>query len=164
MLAFLPQSLYAPAIMKALHFLSALLIAVTPAAAAETKPPAKKPTPAKKPDPKKPGAKPAPVKTDMVDEAAIALIKPYDKDGNFELDVFEFEKVQADFKVKPAGPLKQFDKGKDGALDAMMDRTVLNVKLGSAAPKKGAKPAPAPAAPPKKPEPVKQPDPPKKPA
>ena len=150
MLAFLPQSLYAPAIMKALHFLSALLIAVTPAAAAETKPPAKKPTPAKKPDPKKPGAKPAPVKTDMVDEAAIALIKPYDKDGNFELDVFEFEKVQADFKVKPAGPLKQFDKGKDGTLDTMMDRTGMNVKLGSIAPK--TKPAaPKPAAPAPKP-------------
>ena len=139
--------------MKALHLLTALLVAITPAVAAETKKPEKKPAPAKKPEPKKPVTPPPRVKTDMVDEAAIAVIKPYDKDGNFELDVFEFETVQTEFKKKPQGPLKQFDKGKDGALDAMMDRTGMNVKLGSIAPKT----KPAPPAPVKKPEAPKPP-------
>ena len=148
-----------------LSALSVLAIAVNPLVAADArKPPAKKTEPAKKVDPKKGGLKPARTKTDMIEEDTVALLKPYDKNSDFEIDVEEFKAIEADFKKNPKGPLKQFDKGKDGALDAMMDRTVLNVKLGSAAPKKGAKPAPAPAAPPKKPEPVKQPDPPKKPA
>ena len=150
--------------MKLLHLFSALLIAVIPASGAdEKKPPAKKPEPAKKADPlktpdaKKPDAKPAPRgRTDMLDEEVVALLKPYDKNDDYQIDVIEFGAVETDFKKKPFGPLKQFDKAKDGKLDAMIDRAYMNVKLGSAAPKKApvkkpeapkpaAKPAPAPA-------------------
>jgi hypothetical protein len=100
----------------------------------------------------------------MVDEDLVALLKPYDKNGDYQIDVIEFGAVEADFKKKPFGPLKQFDKAKDGKLDAMIDRTYMNVKLGSAAPKKAPvkkaeapkpapKPAPAPAPPPAPPAP-----------
>ncbi len=131
--------------MKSIAFLTALVIAVTPAFSADTaKPPVKKTEPAKKPEPKKnvPKKPAAPrVKTDMIEEDTVALLKPYDKNSDFEIDVEEFKAIEAEFKKNPKGPLKQFDKGKDGALDAMMDRTGLNVKLGGAAPKKGATPA-----------------------
>lgn len=152
------------AIMKAVYCLTALLIAVTPAMAAdEKKPPAKKPETEKKPDKakkpepeKKSGAKPLRTKTDMIDEDVVAILKPYDKNADFEIDVNEFEAVEADFKKDPRGSLKQFDKGRDGIVDVMIDRAGMNVKLGSAAPKKGAAPPPPPA--------VKKPDAPPPPA
>jgi hypothetical protein len=86
----------------------------------------------------------------MIEEEVVAILKPYDKNADFEIDVTEFEAVQADFKKNPRGPLKQFDKGKDGAVDAMIDRAGMNVKLGSAAPKQGSAPPPLPPA--KKPD------------
>ena len=140
--------------MKYLTFLTALACAALPAIAAdEKKPDPKKPAPAKKMEPAK---KPAPPKkkTDMIEEDTVALLQPFDSNKDFEIDVEEFKAVEAAFKKNPKGPLMKFDKGKDGALDAMIDRTGMNVKLGAAAPKKGAakKPAPAPvkpAAPPK---------------
>lgn len=123
--------------MKLRLLLCASLLACVPAShAADNKKPPAKPAPAAK-KPKQPV-----VKTDMVDDEAIAVIKPFDKDGNFEIDVDEFKAVEAEFKKNPKGPLKQFDKGKDGEVDAMIDRTGMNVKLGGAAPKKpAAKPA-----------------------
>jgi len=120
----------------------------------------------KKPDPKKPVAqKPEPAKksvpakkqrTDMIEEDTVALLKPYDTNGDFEIDLEEFKAIEAAFKKNPQGPFKAFDKAGDGTLDAMIDRTGLNVKLGAAAPKtkpKTAPPArkPAPPAPEKKP-------------
>lgn len=161
--------------MKAIYCLTALLIAVTPAMAAEEKKPpakkserAKKPDKAKKPEPgKKPDAKPVRTKTDMIDEDVVAILKPYDKNADFEIDVDEFDAVTADFKKNPRGPLKQFDKGKDGSVDAMIDRAGINVKLGSAAPKKGATPPPPPPKKPDAPPPPateKKPDAPKPPA
>ena len=154
--------------MKIIAILSALLIALTPAFAAETKkPPAKKTEPAKKkPDPKKPGPKkPAPQRTDMIEEEIVALLTPYDKNTDFEIDIEEFKAIEADFKKSQKGPLKQFDKAKDGAIDAMIDRAGINVRLGSAAPKKPKSPAPAPVkkpdAAPAPPPPPKKPDAPK---
>jgi len=158
--------------MKIIPLLSALIIAVTPAFAADIKPPAKKTEPAKKkpdakmPDPKKPGPKkPAPQRTDMIEEEIVALLTPYDKNTDFEIDVEEFKAIEADFKKTQKGPLKQFDKAKDGAIDAMIDRAGINVKLGSAAPKKPKSPAPAPVkkpdAAPAPPPPPKKPDAPK---
>lgn len=151
--------------MKIIALLSALVIAATPAFAADTKPPVKKTEPAKKkPDAKKPDPKkkPPPQRTDMIDEEIVALLKPYDINTDFEIDIEEFKALESAFKKSPKGPLKQFDKAKDGVIDAMIDRTGLNVKLGSAAPKKPKstapapvkKPeaAPAPPAPPKKPD------------
>lgn len=97
-------------------------------------------------------------KTDMLDEEVVAVLKPYDSNGDFEIDVEEFKAVETEFKKNPKGPLKSFDKANDGTLDAMIDRTGINVKLGAAAPKvkktPAKKPAPAPAAKPeeKKPE------------
>ncbi len=150
--------------MKIIALLSALLVAVTPAFAEDgIKPSAKKNKPAKTTDSKKPvPKKPAPVRTDMIEEETVALLKAYDKNDDFEIDVDEFKAVEADFKKSLKGPLKQFDKGKDGAIDAMIDRTGMNVKLGSAAPKKPKSSAPAkkPAAPP---APVKKPGKPKPP-
>jgi hypothetical protein len=55
--------------------------------------------------------------------------------------VGEFAAVETDFLKAPKGPLEQFDKGKDGEVDAMIDRTYMNVLLGSAKPKGKAKPA-----------------------
>lgn len=160
--------------MKAIYYLAALLIVVTPAAAGERKPPARKPDPERKSDRskrpehgKKPDAKPVRTPTDMIEEEAVAILKPYDKNADFEIDVTEFEAVQADFKKNPRGPLKQFDKGKDGAVDAMIDRAGMNVKLGSAAPKQSATPPPPPAKKPDAPPPPaaeKKPDAPKPPA
>ncbi len=148
--------------MKSLPLLS-LLLALTFAAAHVS-------AADKKPDPKKPAAKnaaagdgkkkkPAPApkkqKTDMIEEESVALLKPYDANGDFEIDVDEFKVIEAEFKKNPKGPLKAFDKAGDGALDAMIDRTGINVKLGSAAPK--TKPAAKkPAAPPAKKPPVEK--------
>ena len=67
-----------------------------------------------------------------VDSAAVSAIKPYDKDGNFEIDLKEFEAVKSAFKANPTGNLKQFDKGGDGVLDETVDRAAMNIKLGEA--------------------------------
>jgi hypothetical protein len=137
--------------------LLALPLAAAPALAADPKKPAAKkaePADAKK---KKPAPAPKKQKTDMIEEETVALFKPYDTNGDFEIDVEEFKAVEIEFKKNPKGPLKAFDKANDGALDAMIDRTGINVKLGAAAPKskpaasKKAVPAPA-----KKPAPEKK--------
>lgn len=79
---------------------------------------------------KKKGKRPAaPVE---VDTAAVQLLKPFDKDGNFEIDRAEFPAVQSAFKASPGGDLKQFDKGGDGELDDTVDRAAMNIKLGQA--------------------------------
>lgn len=101
----------------------------------------------------------------MLDEDLVALLKPYDKNGDFQIDIEEFPAIEAEFKKYFSGPLKQFDRAKDGKLDIMIDRAYMNVKLGSAAPPKKATPAPAPTPPPAVPAtPPKQPEAPKAPA
>jgi hypothetical protein len=77
----------------------------------------------------------------LKDDAKTAVLKPYDKNGDWQIDVGEFAAVETDFLKAPKGPLEQFDKGKDGEVDAMIDRTYMNVLLGSAKPKGKAKPA-----------------------
>ena len=103
--------------------------------------------------PPKPAAKPAgkrPPPTELKDDSATALLKPYDRNGDWQIDVEEFSALETDFRKAPKGPLARFDKGKDGELDAMIDRTFLNTTLGGArtpppAPKKpGAKKKPKP--------------------
>lgn len=81
-------------------------------------------------DKKKPKVKKPPVIT-QVDEAAVAVIKPYDKDGNYEIDRTELAAMQAAYQADPAGPLKAFDQDKDGKLDEQFDRAGMNVKLGA---------------------------------
>ncbi len=66
------------------------------------------------------------------DPVAVSAIKPFDKDGNYEIDLKEFPEVQAAFKASPTGKLKQFDKGGDGVLDETVDRAAMNIKLGEA--------------------------------
>jgi LAS superfamily LD-carboxypeptidase LdcB len=149
--------------MKPLHLFIALLMAVVPAAAADQKKPPAKQTPAekrkeaekkkeeekkkkdaekKKDSTPKPEAKSGlPVRPEMSEQDMVTLLKPYDKDGDYQIDVHEFEAIDADFKKNSLGPLKQFDKAKDGKLDVMIDRAYMNVKLGGAAPKKGSGPA-----------------------
>lgn len=68
----------------------------------------------------------------VADTAAVNAIKPFDKDGNFEIDLKELTDVQAAFKANPTGNLKQFDKGGDGQLDETVDRAAMNIKLGEA--------------------------------
>ena len=104
--------------MKTSHLLLALLTlgcVALPAAAA---------------DKKKPKVKRPPVIT-QVDDAAVAVLKPYDKDGNFEIDRTELAAMQEAYKAAPTGPLKDFDKGNDGTLDDLIDRAGMNVKLGA---------------------------------
>lgn len=72
------------------------------------------------------------VKPVVADTGAVNAIKPFDKDGNFEIDFTELTAVQAAFKASPTGNLKQFDKGGDGVLDDTVDRAAMNVKLGEA--------------------------------
>ena len=84
---------------------------------------------------------PRPPATVLKDDAKTAVLKPYDKNGDWQIDVGEFAAVETDFLKTPKGPLEQFDKGKDGEVDAMIDRTYMNVLLGSAKPKGKAKPA-----------------------
>jgi hypothetical protein len=86
--------------------------------------------PATAADKKKPKVK-KPIHITEVDEAAVAVLKPYDKDGNFEIDRTELAAMQADFKAAPTGPLKAFDQDKNGALDELVDRAGMNVKLGA---------------------------------
>lgn len=82
---------------------------------------------------------PRPPATVLKDDAKTAVLKPYDKNGDWQIDVGEFAAVETDFLKTPKGPLEQFDKGKDGEVDAMIDRTYMNVLLGSAKPKGKAK-------------------------
>ncbi len=72
-----------------------------------------------------------PIAITQVDEAAVAVLKPYDKDGNFEIDRTELAAMQADYKAAPPGPLKPFDQAADGTLDELIDRAGMNVKLGA---------------------------------
>jgi hypothetical protein len=72
----------------------------------------------------------------VVDEAAVALLKPYDKDGNYEIDKNEFVALAAAYKADPNGPLKQFDLSKNGALDDFVDRAKINNTLGAVLAKK----------------------------
>jgi|GEM_PF-5448992 len=65
-----------------------------------------------------------------VDEAAVALLKPYDKDGNYEISQEEFAAIQADFAANPTGPLKMFNRTGKGKLDDVVDRAYMNIKLG----------------------------------
>jgi hypothetical protein len=144
-----------------LPLLLALPLAAAPALAADPKKPAAKKAEAADAKKKKPAPAPKKQRTDMVEEETVALFKPYDTNGDFEIDIEEFKAIEAEFKKHPKGPLKSFDKANDGALDAMIDRTGINVKLGAAAPKTkpaakapSKKPAPAPA---KKPAPEQKP-------
>jgi hypothetical protein len=68
----------------------------------------------------------------VADTEAVNAIKPFDKDGNFEIGFNELTAVQAAFKASPTGNLKQFDKGGDGVLDETVDRAAMNIKLGEA--------------------------------
>ena len=86
----------------------------------------KKPVAKKPPTAKKPG-----VRTDMVDEGAIKLLKPFDKNSDDHIDIEELEEVAAEFKKNPTGPLAVLDRGKDGELDGLIDRAGMNVKLGA---------------------------------
>ena len=86
--------------------------------------------PASAADAKKPKVK-RPIAITQVDEAAVAVLKPYDKDGNFEIDRTELAAMQTAYKADPAGPLKAFDQGADGTLDEQFDRASMNVKLGA---------------------------------
>jgi len=67
-----------------------------------------------------------------VNEAAVALLKPYDKNSDFEIDRDELRALQLELKANPRGPLAQFDLGKDGTLDDVIDRAGMNTKLGRA--------------------------------
>ena len=65
-----------------------------------------------------------------VDEAAVALIKPYDKDSNYEISRTEFADMVKDFTAAPTGPLKLFDRDGNGKLDDVIDLAYINIKLG----------------------------------
>ena len=65
----------------------------------------------------------------QADPAAVSAIKPFDKDGNFEIDLKEFPAMQAAFNASPTGKLKQFDKGGDNKLDDTVDRAAINMEL-----------------------------------
>jgi|GEM_PF-2563708 len=67
----------------------------------------------------------------QVDEAAVAVLKPYDKNGDFQIDRTELTAMQDAYKAAPTGPLKAFDLGNDGTLDDQFDRAGMNVKLGA---------------------------------
>jgi hypothetical protein len=66
-----------------------------------------------------------------IDTEAVALIKPYDKDSNYEISKDELKAMQADYKSNPTGPLKVFDLSHTGILDDL-DRISMNNKLGAA--------------------------------
>jgi hypothetical protein len=136
-----------------LAFIITAIPAIPVYAAEEKKPAAKNEKGGKPAEKKAPAVKKPVTRTDMVDEDAIKLLQPFDKNSDHQIDPDEFEAVAAEFKKNPRGPLAAFDKGKDGELDGLIDRTGMNVKLGAAAkpaPAKPAvkKPAPKPKAPP----------------
>ncbi len=68
----------------------------------------------------------------QTDPAAVSVIKPFDKNNNFEIDLKEFPAMQEAFKASPTGKLKQFDKGGDNKLDDTVDRASINMKLAAA--------------------------------
>jgi len=70
---------------------------------------------------------PAPPK---VDEVAVALLKPYDKDSNYEISRDELTAIQKDFAAAPTGPLKMFDRDGNGKIDDVVDLAYINIKLG----------------------------------
>lgn len=75
--------------------------------------------------------KPAPTPTPpTVDQEAVKVLKPYDKDGNFEISREELVAMQTDYKASPRGPLKEFDLDHNGILDDVVDRASMNMKLG----------------------------------
>lgn len=79
------------------------------------------------PKKKQPNVPPSPPK---VDQEAVKLLKPYDKDGNFEISREELVAMQADYKASPKGPLMVFDLDHNGILDDVVDRASMNMKLG----------------------------------
>lgn len=85
---------------------------------------------------KKKPVKDKPIPDVVIDEAAVALLKPFDKDGNFEIDRDEFKALAAAYKANPSGPLKQFDLSHQGQIDDGADRAALNNKLGAVPAKK----------------------------
>ncbi len=70
----------------------------------------------------------------------VMALKPFDKNGNFQIEKEELADIQAEIKAHPDSPLKAVDLGADGSLDDV-DRAAMNVKLGQAA-MAGKKPAP----------------------
>jgi hypothetical protein len=109
--------------------------------------------------PPRSGLAPTAADKPMTDAELVALLVPFDKNGDYQIDVTEFTEIEAAFKKNSSGPLKQFDKAKDGDLDGLIDRAYMNVKLGAATPPKKNPPAPAPPPPapaaPKAPEATK---------
>ena len=75
----------------------------------------------------KPKTPPAPPK---VDQAAVALLKPYDKDSNYEISRAELTAIQTDYAANPTGPLKIFDRDGNGKIDDGVDLAYMNIKLG----------------------------------
>ena len=116
---------------SALQSLIAMLFIAGITSAAE---PAK-PDPAKKPEPKpappapaKP-APPAPAKPaapPKFDPARYGVLKPYDRNKDFQIDVYELKTMQSDFAAKPKGILWQFDYKKDGAIGEKDDLVKIN--------------------------------------
>lgn len=93
---------------------------------------------------KKPAAKNQPAAKKLppaitVDTAAVDLLRPYDKDANYEISEDELKAIQADYKASPKGPLYTLDITGDRAFDDF-DRMNMNNKLGAA--KMVEKPAP----------------------
>lgn len=97
------------------------------------------------PKKKKPAAVPTPP---TVDQEAVKLLKPYNKDGDFEISRDELTAIQADYKANPKGPLKEMDLDHNGILDDVMNRASMNMKLGQL--KMSLQPTPPPAGPKKK--------------
>jgi hypothetical protein len=88
-------------------------------------------------DPKKKAAvKDVPLPDVVVDEAAVTALKPFDKNGDYQIDKEEFVALAAAFKADPTGPLKQFDLTKKGELDDFVDRAKINNTLGAVLTKK----------------------------
>jgi hypothetical protein len=88
-------------------------------------------------DPKKKGGvKDVPLPDVTVDEAAVAVLKPYDKNGDYQIDKEEFVALAAAYKADPNGPLKQFDLTHKGELDDFVDRAKINNVLGAVLAKK----------------------------
>jgi len=85
---------------------------------------------------KKTGVKDVPLPDVTVDEAAVAVLKPYDKNGDYQIDPNEFTALAADYKKDPNGPLKQYDFAHKGELDDTVSRAKINNTLGAVLAKK----------------------------
>lgn len=72
----------------------------------------------------------------VIDDAAVTLLKPFDKDGNYEIDKSEFPALAKAYADNPTGDLKVFDLNHDGTLDDTVDRAGLNNRLGTVPAKK----------------------------